>query len=104
MERDTHITEVVFRKYKSGFSKGQILALFPYSIAQSSFVDCYEFCGQHGSADYNHCVNITTLATEEESKDLKKHLEESFGYNLKVIKRRNYDKFINAYHKSKKVA
>jgi hypothetical protein len=102
MEKDTHITEVIFRKYKSGFDKGEILALFPYSISTDSFVDCYQFCGQHGSANYNHCVDMTTLATDEESKDLKQHLEKSFGYNLKVIKRRNYDKYLAAYHKSRK--
>ena len=101
MEKDTHITEVVFRVYKSGFDKGEVLALFPYSIATDHFVDCYQFCGQHGSADYDHCVNQTRLATEEEAAGMKKHLEEHYGYNLKVVKRRNYDKYLDAYHKSR---
>ena len=103
MERDTHITEVVFRKYKSGFDKGEILALFPYEIATGHLVNCYQFCGQHGSADYFHCVGTLTVpATEEESADLKKHLEENFGYNLKVLKKRDYNKYRAAYQESQK--
>ena len=102
MERDTHITEVIFRKYKSGYGKGDILALFPYDIANGYFIDCYQFVGQHGSADYKHCVNITTLATEDEYKDLKKHLESHFSYNLKVVKKMNYNKYIHAVRESRK--
>lgn len=101
MEKDKHITEVVFRKYKSGFDKGEILALFPYSIATDHFVDCYQFCGQHGSADYNHCVSMTKLATEKEYAELKKHLESHYGYNLKVVKRRVWTKYRDAYQKSR---
>lgn len=104
MEKDKHITEVVFRKYKSGFDKGEILALFPYCIAADYYVDCYQFCGQHGSADYGHCINFTTPATPEEYKDLHGHLESHFGYNLKVVKKRNHDTYLKAYHESKKVA
>lgn len=105
MEKDNHITEVVFRKYKSGFDKGEILALFPYSIATGHLVDCYQFCGQHGSADYFHCVGTLTVpATEEEAADMKNHLEEHFGYNLKVLKKRNYAKYVVSYHNSKKIA
>lgn len=92
MEKDKEITEVVFRKYKSGFSKGDILALFPNNVHNGHLIDCYEFCGQHGSADYTHCLGITKPASESEYKDLKNHLEKHFGYNLKVIKRRNYQR------------
>jgi len=99
--KDKHITEVTFRKYKSGFSKGEILALFPYVISTDHFVDCYEHCGQHGSADYKHCLSITTPTTKEESKDLTRELK-SIGYNLKVVKKRQHNKYLDAYKESKK--
>lgn len=94
MEKDTNIIDVIFRKYKDN---GFILALFPYEISHSNYVVCYEHVGQHGSADYNHCISrLTTPATESEYKDLKKELE-SIGYNLNVVKRRNYDKYLKEY-------
>lgn len=85
MERDKEQTRVVFRKYKSN---GDILALFP-DIEENSFYHycgSYEHTGQHGAADYQGCIELTTPATPDEYSDLKKELE-LLGYNLKPIKR-----------------
>ena len=90
MEKDSHITEVIFRKYKPKHNfgnEGVIVAVFPYDLYnQNGNVNCYEFCGQHGEANYNHIINtMSTPASEEESAELKKHLEEHVGYNLRVM-------------------
>ena len=99
MEKDTHITEVVFRMFNN-----EVLALFPYEIYNhTGLVNSYMHVGQHSGANYEHCIqsSFSRPATEEEYKDLKKELE-SLGYNLKVVKRRNYNKYLSAYHELRK--
>ena len=87
------ITEVVFRKWNDG---GEILALFPYDI-QQYVGECgsYAHYGQHSSATYRHCIDCSKPAKESEYIDLKAELER-IGYKLKVIQRRNFNKFIKA--------
>lgn len=97
MEKDTHITEVVFRADKNGAFKGQVFAMFPHEVCDfSGNVTSYQHVGQHSGANYSGCVAKTRLCTEEEYKDLKKELE-SLGYNLKVIKKQNYSKWRESY-------
>lgn len=98
MKKDTHITEVIFRMFN-----GEVLALFPYEIGTLEFdsVGSYMHIGQHSSADYSHCISDSRPATEEEYKDLNKELE-NIGYNLKQVKRRNYDRYSATYHTFKK--
>lgn len=83
MEKDTFKTKVVFRKYKDN---GDILALFPEIDEGNYACSCYESVGQHGSADYNHCISITKPAKPEEYVSLQKELE-SIGYNLDIKKK-----------------
>ncbi len=83
MEKDKHKTKVVFRKFK----KGDILALFPGIESGRGFVESYQHIGQHGGADYRHCIDVTKPATPEEYSDLQQELE-SIGYNLLIRKRR----------------
>jgi hypothetical protein len=82
--KDTEITKVVFRKWPDG----TIDALFPELKWWGGSSDCtsYQHIGQHGPADYFHCISKTKLALPPEYKALKKELE-SIGYNLKVIKK-----------------
>ena len=97
MKKDTHITDVIFRKFKECDS---ILALFPHEISHSSYVICYEHVGQHSSADYDHCISVLTKpATELEYKELKEELER-IGYNLRVVKKRNYNKYLKEMYKN----
>lgn len=84
MSKDTAITKVVFRKYRSG----EILALFPYEDWASTTCSSYMHVGQHGGANYVHCIYTTKPATPDEYADLKSELE-SIGYNLQVIKRKS---------------
>lgn len=93
MEKDKHITEVVFR-----FDKEYgVYALFPYSIHnRSGLVDSYAHVGQHSGADYNHCIATSRPAKLEEYVDLFNELEKSVGYKLTTIKKRNYNKYLNA--------
>jgi hypothetical protein len=93
MEKDKHITEVVFR-----FDKTYgVYALFPYEIEGIATCLSYAHVGQHSAANYQNCVNTTRPATEAEYKDLFNELENSVGYKLKVIKKFNYDKWRKAY-------
>ena len=94
MAQDTHITDVVFRCDKHGDFKGIVFAMLPHEVStQSGSVTSYQHVGQHSSADYSHCVSKSRLATPKEYKDLKKEME-GLGYNLKVVKKQNYDKFL----------
>lgn len=93
MEQDDFETLVVFRKYKRKHKSKccqetggiEILALFPEVIEDSrGSCSCYQHVGQHGGADYNHCIHELTLpAKPEEYKDLQEELE-SLGYRLKI--------------------
>jgi len=91
MQKDTNITNVVFRKFKDG----EIIALMPYEIELHYECLSYMHIGQHSVADYNHCINTTKLATESEYAELKKEME-FLGYNIKVIKKLNSNKFRTA--------
>ena len=95
MEKDTHTTEVIFRKDESG-----IFAIFPYEIYNKHLITTYQHVGGHSSGDYNYCIKSSKPATEEEYKDLKEELE-SIGYNLKVIKKINTNRYLEEYYKTK---
>jgi len=90
---DTHKTQVIFRKEKDG----EIIAVFPYLIYQGVFITCYAHVGQHSSMDWNY-FDQTKPATEDEYKDLQKELT-NIGYNLDIIKRRSFKKYLEAYKK-----
>jgi len=86
-------TPVIFRKFKD-----EILAVFPYDVERSGSCTCYAHIGQHSSCDYDHVINTSKLAKEEDFKDLLSELK-SIGYEVKIIKKRNYNKYLDAYHK-----
>ena len=83
--------DVVFRRYPDG----DIVALFPYLVANNYFGYClsYQRVGQHGAADYTHCIQITKPATSSEYGNLLKELS-AIGYNVKPINRINYNKVV----------
>lgn len=87
-------TEVIFRKFKDG----EIIALFPYEVQDRiGLVMSYMHNGQHSDASLN-IIEITKLATPSEYEDLKTELE-SIGYNLKICKRVNTNKWSKARDK-----
>ena len=97
MEKDTEITEVIFRKY----CDGQVFALFPY-IPEFRYGTCMDYMhiGQHGTAHLGIIQN-TKLATESEYLDLFNELENQVGYKLRILKKMNWRKYSNEYHKPK---
>lgn len=100
MKTDTYITEVIFRRFPKD---NQIIALFPYDIYNSrGGITSYMHVGQHGEAEYSACIKKAKPAKEQEYKDLKEELE-SLGYNLKVINKRTYKKYLVEYNKIKEL-
>jgi len=85
--------DVIFRIDKYG-----VFALFPHNVQDiGGDVLYYAHVGQHSSADYDHCIRTSKPATEEQYKQLEKELT-SIGYELNIIKKRNYDKYLKSYH------
>lgn len=92
MKKDNFKTDVVFRKDKNG----DITAYFPYVMANfKGDVVCYAHVGQHSSADYLYCIQKEKPARRIEYCYLKKELT-NLGYNLRVIKKRSYSKYLRA--------
>ena len=75
------ITKVIFRK----FEDGEIIALFPEQKLGNGLIGSYMHIGQHSPAS-EFIVDDTTLATEDEYRELKAELE-SIGYHLEIRKR-----------------
>ena len=97
MEKDTNITEVIFRVDTTKDWKGTIFAILPHEVCDNKGnVTTYQHIGQHSGGCYQTMVKQSRLATESEYANLKKEME-SLGYNFKVIKKRNYDKFLKSY-------
>jgi len=102
MKKDTHTTDIIFRKEKSGDFKGTIFALFPHECGdRNGHVTSYQHVGQHSTAHYMGCIADSVPATEEEYADLKREME-SLGYNIKVVKKQNYTKFLESYNEVRK--
>jgi len=92
METNYFKTDVIFRKEKDG----DILAVFPYDIANfRGNCTCYAHIGQHSAMVWEYLRGIKP-AKELEYSDLYRELI-SIGYDLNVIKKRNYSKYLKAY-------
>lgn len=101
MERDTHKTDVIFRVVKiQGIT--ELTAFLPHEVETGEgHIVCYAHNGQHGSANYGYCVSKSRLATEKEYADLKKEMENHFGYNFNVIKKQDRKKYLESYYKAR---
>jgi len=84
-------TEVIFRYWKS-----EAIALFPYEIADFDG-NClsYMTVGQHSAANYDVLISVSRLATSEEYASLQEELAR-IGYNLKIVQRRQYQRYRRA--------
>jgi hypothetical protein len=99
MEKDIQKTDVIFRCDKHGDFKGVVFALFPHEVScYDGSVTFYTHIGQHGLADYKYSMSKSRTATEKESANLKKEME-GLGYNLNIVKKQNYDKYLASYKK-----
>jgi len=89
---------IVFRTFKHGIGKGEVIALFIDEIANSDGdVGSYMHIGQHSPADYTACIQATRKATPQEIKPLLKELHRVGYRNIKMMqrrmpKRKNYGK------------
>lgn len=73
---------VEFRKWRDD---NHIFALFPDIPADDNGnVTSYMHVGQHGAADYDHCIAKSVPATPEEYAPLQKELR-IIGYVLTVV-------------------
>ncbi len=96
MKKDDYKTDVMFRVEKSGDHKGTVYALMPHeAYNHQGSVNSYEHVGQHGKADYDHCISKSRCATAEECEGLKQEME-SIGYDLNIVKKRNYNKYLES--------
>lgn len=86
------VTEVIFRKERGGKHKCEITAVFPYILHNYTEYTmlCFASLGQHSGCSYAWYLD-TSPASPEEYKELYDELIQ-IGYNLKVIKRINYDR------------
>lgn len=82
--QDKEETIVIFRAYKDS---GEVIALFPEHDEGRGLVSSYAHIGQHGAADYAHCIAITRPAEEHEYEDLASELE-GLGYRLRILRRK----------------
>ena len=92
---DNFKTDITFRVDK----EGNVFALFPHEVSTlQGHVTCYQYVGQHSSADYQGCIKDSRPASEAEYAPLKKELE-SIGYNVNLVKKQNYDKYLADYYR-----
>lgn len=76
---------VVFRVFKK---EGDLIALFPHDIiTPAGHRNSYQRIGQHGAADYTHCIKATRPAKLSEFRALKLELEQA-GYDLEIRARK----------------
>jgi hypothetical protein len=81
MIKDKVETLVVFRVFKD---HGDVVALFPELVLYTDgSCESYQHIGQHGAADYTHCIRISRAAPPKEYAALQAELN-NIGYNLKI--------------------
>jgi len=79
-----------------------LFALFPHEVADYKVnVTYYEHLGQHSSADYRFCINSSRPATESEYSSLKREME-GLGYNISIVKKQQYAKYLKSYKLARK--
>jgi hypothetical protein len=85
------LTAVQFRLFK-----GEVIAVFPYQIENSTNVMSYAHNGQHSGCNWD-INNFSKAATESQYLPLKNELEQ-IGYNLKVIKKRSHKTYLKSFY------
>ena len=98
---DTFKTDIIFRVDNTKDFKGTIFAVMPHDAERNGMVTYYQHVGQHSSGDYNHMIATSRPANEFESADLRAELK-SIGYNIREVKKRNYDKYLKSYYEARK--
>lgn len=100
--KDQYKTDVMFRVDTTKDWKGTVFAVLPHEVSTlKGEVTTYQHVGQHSSGDYQTCLKTSKPATTEESADLKAEME-SIGYDVNVVKKQNYRKYLKSYHEARK--
>ena len=82
---------VIFRIYRDGEERGEVIAIFPDIPAtnQDGLCLAYVHMGQHTAASYAHILEATDPAAPEEYASLRRELEGApYHYRLIVRRRR----------------
>lgn len=103
MKKDTYTTDVVFRVDTTKDFKGTVFALMPHECCdRKGHVPTYQHIGQHSAADYRFCIAQSRPAKPSEFKELLNEMEVGHGYNLKIVLKQNYAKWLKSYHEANK--
>jgi len=89
-------TEVIFRTDK----EGETIAVLPYEIADTQG-NCTCFCKSEGHSACAWEYVLKDTKPTQHYNDLM-NLMIANGYNLEVIRRREYDKYLEAYYRMKR--
>ena len=88
------IIPIIIRRWKK--SPYSLIIFFPEDLADfSGNIQSFEWIGQHGGANYNHCLKATK-SVDYESAEVKDLLEKYISYydykdgQLKLYKRNNF--------------
>ncbi len=98
MKKDDFKTDVIFRIAKRNKTP---FAFFPYVISDyKGNITAYAHIGQHSGACWEYFPQNTVPAKEIDYMPLKRELE-SIGYNLNIIKKRNYTRYLTELRKAR---
>ena len=79
------LTPVIFRVWRD---TGDVFALFPADSEKPGECSSYQHVGQHGSADYGHCIRQSRPAKPSEYRTLLRELQaQPYFYTLLVFRR-----------------
>ena len=88
MAKNSKWTRIVFRTFKSGVQKGEVIALFIDEVSEN-YVMAYMSSEGHGDALYSHIIDITRRATPEEVAPLADELHRIGYTNIEVMYRKS---------------
>lgn len=87
MKHGKKVTKVIFKKaYDHDTREWYVVAFFPGVTASRGRIMSYVHDGQHGEAAYEFYLACKS-ATPKEYSQLKRELEQCFGYRFKIVKK-----------------
>ena len=92
MAKNSKWTRIVFRTFKSGYAKGDVIALLidtANDCCTKGNVMSYMHVGQHCEANYNAIIADTRRATPEEYASLADELHRIGYTNIEVMYRKS---------------
>jgi len=93
MAKNSNLTRIVFRTFKSGVAKGEVIALLidtDKDCSSKANVMSYMHLGQHSEANYKNIISMTRKSTPEECKPLLDELHRIGYTNIEIMYRKHY--------------